>query len=104
MIKELETTGEFQQALTHNMKVVVNFFSPFSRASGLIESAVEELARNYPHITFVKADIEKFEEIGNECGVVVFPTFIFFKDGVRQDNVVVGANRADLKKNVRDFS
>ncbi|MEU8534674.1 thioredoxin family protein [Streptomyces parvulus] len=104
MIKELETTGEFNQALTRNMKVVVNFFSPFSRASSLIEPAVEELARNYPHITFVKADIEKFEEIGNECGVAVFPTFIFFKSGVRQDNVVVGANRAELEKNVRNFS
>ncbi|MFB7091100.1 thioredoxin family protein [Streptomyces sp. NPDC056296] len=104
MIRELQHASDFHHTLSSNTRVVVNFFSPFSRACGLIEPTIEQLANEAPHITFVKADIEKFEEVGAEIGVVAFPTFIFFKDGVRQANVVVGANKAELEKEVRGFS
>ncbi|MYR46209.1 thioredoxin domain-containing protein [Streptomyces sp. SID5910] len=101
MIKELHNVREYNETLSNNARVVVKFSSPFSRAASLIEPTVEELTERYPQITFVKVDIEKFEQMGTENDVVVFPTFVFFKNGVRQEPSVVGANRTELEEKVQ---
>ncbi|MET7276170.1 thioredoxin family protein [Streptomyces flaveolus] len=103
-IKELQNVREFNDTLSNNNRVVVNFSSPFSRAASLIEPTVEELAKSYPQITFVKVDIEQFEQIGAEHDVVAFPTFVFFKDGVRQEPSVVGANKMELEEKVKSLA
>lgn len=61
------------------------------------------MANENPNVIFVKVDVDAQDKIAQMCGVRAMPTFQFFKDGNKVDEVV-GANINELKKKVAELA
>ena len=65
----------------------------------MIAPKFEEMANENPNAIFVKVDVDKMDTISQNAGVRAMPTFQFFKDGEKVDEMM-GANVAGLKEKV----
>lgn len=50
----------------------------------------------YPNVHFVKIDVDEVPDVAQELGIRAMPTFVIFKDG-EKDSEVVGANPKALE-------
>lgn len=80
--------------------VVVDFYAPWCGPCKMMSPIIDELAKQRSDITFIKIDIDKFEDISNgfEVGgkrisVKSIPTFYLFKDGKVIDEIHGGMNK-----------
>ncbi|RKP27554.1 thioredoxin-like protein [Syncephalis pseudoplumigaleata] len=88
MVREVTTAEEFDQIISSNSIVVVDFFAEWCGPCRLIAPKIEALAEKTPDVTFIKLDVDKVEEIAQRYGIRAMPTFIFFKDGEKAKEVV----------------
>ena len=65
----------------------------------MIAPKFEEMANENPKAIFVKVDVDKMDTIAQNAGVRAMPTFQFFKNGGKVDEMM-GANVAGLKEKV----
>ena len=65
----------------------------------MIAPKFEEMANENPNAIFVKVDVDKMDTIAQNAGVRAMPTFQFFKNGDKVDEMM-GANVAGLKEKV----
>ena len=54
------------------------------------------MAAAYPKALFVKVDVDELEDVGQECGVSMMPTFQLYKGGALADTLT-GANVGKLE-------
>ncbi len=69
-------------------KTVVDFYAQWCGPCKLMSPVIDELAKKYEDITFIKIDIDKFNDLSNGFDVdgqrIIIsgiPTIYFFKDG-----------------------
>jgi thioredoxin 1 len=60
----------------------------------MVSPIIEKFAKEYPDIDFYKVDVDEAEEVAAKCGIRAMPTFQFFKDGRKVEEV----RGADLNK------
>ena len=65
----------------------------------LIFLLMQELEKQYGNVVFIKVDVDKAQEIAKLEGISAMPTFKFFKNGEKV-NEVVGASEAKIKEAV----
>ena len=58
-----------------------------------------KMADDNPNAIFVKVDVDTMDKISQQCGVRAMPTFQFFKNGAKVDELM-GANVDALKQKV----
>ena len=98
MVKELKTLQEFNDAKANHKALVVDFtatWCPPCQTIGPKFAAMDE-NKDYPGVTFVKLDVDENAEGAQEAGITCMPTFQFFKDGAKVDELQ-GANEVELK-------
>ncbi|KAF9278751.1 hypothetical protein BGZ68_008369 [Mortierella alpina] len=44
-----------------------------------IKPFVEKFSKEYPHVTFLKVDVDKFEKLADDAEVTAMPTFQFHR-------------------------
>jgi len=59
----------------------------------------EAMSNEYTNAIFVKLDVDAQDKIAQKCGIRAMPTFQFYKNGEKVDELM-GANVAELKKKV----
>lgn len=64
---------------------------------------LQKLAEQYDSIKFIKVDVDENSETAEAYQVAAMPTFKFFKDGIKEDELT-GANVEKLKEKVEKFS
>lgn len=47
----------------------------------------EKLSESNPDIEFIKVDVDKSEDVAASCGISAMPTFQFYKDGAKVDEI-----------------
>ena len=64
-----------------------------------ISPFLEELAAKYPEVTFIKVDVDEASEIAAERGIEAMPTFHYYKNGQKVDELV-GASKTELESKI----
>jgi thioredoxin 1 len=59
----------------------------------------ESMAKGNTNVIFVKVDVDAQEKIAGMCGIRAMPTFQFYKNGEKVDELC-GANVAELQRKV----
>nr|KMM71744.1 thioredoxin [Coccidioides posadasii RMSCC 3488] len=82
--------------------VVVDCFATWCGPCQAIAPKVNEFSEKYPDVAFYKIDVDDAPDVAQELGVRAMPTFVFFKDGQKVDEVlgaVPPALEAAIQKN-----
>nr|CAB3452580.1 unnamed protein product [Digitaria exilis] len=79
--------------------VVIDFTASWCGPSRSIAPVFVEFAKKYPHVVFLKVDIDELRDVAEEYEIEGVPTFHFVKGGEKID-IVVGANKDELQTKV----
>mmetsp|Transcript_13440 Transcript_13440/g.19812 ORF Transcript_13440/g.19812 Transcript_13440/m.19812 type:complete len:124 (+) Transcript_13440:3-374(+) len=97
------TEQEYHQAIqaAGDKLVVVDCFAEWCPPCRQISPVFEALAQEYPHIVFIKVDVDKVPSIKHIVGVWAMPTFAFFQNGVKVGSFM-GANERLLRRGLQN--
>ncbi|KID79508.1 Thioredoxin [Metarhizium brunneum] len=94
IVHNVKTAEEFQKAVTENDRVIVDCFAtwcgPCKAIAPILEKHSEDAVFK-DRVHFVKFDVDELPAVTQALGVRAMPTFFFFKDGKKVDEMV-GAN------------
>eukprot|EP01083_Nonionella_stella_P130915 397446_1 len=101
MVKFLKTAEEFAELMEESKTklVIIDFTATWCPPCRMIGPIFERLATEHPEAVFVKVDVDEASDIAQNCGVSAMPTFQYFKDGVKVDELV-GASEGQLVEKI----
>lgn len=67
--------------IVSNGKVVVDFFATWCGPCKMLGPIFEKVSEDVNDVKFVKLDVDKFNDIAREYGVMSIPTLILFENG-----------------------
>jgi len=96
-VEELKSDHDFIRRIKHSgdTLLVFDFYADWCGPCRKIAPFLYELSKHEKGVIFIKVNIEKFDDLADREGVTSLPTFIFYKNG-RKINEIVGASRDKL--------
>ena len=88
--------------IPRDRKVVVDFFATWCGPCRAIAPYYEDLARTFTGVEFLKVDVDRFSDEGEEFPIEVMPTFVLLNRGA-VFATVKGADVTRLMKLVGDL-
>jgi len=84
----LATTSEASTAAESTAPlVVIDCFATWCGPCKAIAPKMELYSNTYPSVGFYKIDVDALPDLAQELGVTAMPTFLYFKNGVKVDEV-----------------
>lgn len=80
-MKVIETVNEFNDTLSANEMVFVDFFADWCGPCKMVSPLVEELAGEVEDVTFVKVNVDDLPEVAEKFGIMSIPALFVFKNG-----------------------
>lgn len=80
-MKVIETVNEFNDTLSANEMVFVDFFADWCGPCKMVSPLVEELAGEVGDVTFVKVNVDDLPEVAEKFGIMSIPALFVFKNG-----------------------
>ncbi|RMZ77708.1 hypothetical protein DV738_g4231, partial [Chaetothyriales sp. CBS 135597] len=100
-VNDLADRQSYQTSIVNSSGVVVlDCFATWCGPCKFISPYIEELSESPKYkdsVRFYKLDVDQVEDVAAELGIRAMPTFLFFKDGKKVDEVV-GANKPGIDK------
>jgi len=96
---EINDKAKFDAAIKNNKLVVVDFHATWVGPCKRIAPVLQRLSEDRKDVYFFKVDVDQAEAIAQAYNITGMPTFLFFKDGQKVDELV-GANEGQLKAKV----
>lgn len=84
MIIELQNKSDFESTISSG-NVVVDFNAVWCPPCRMMGEIIHQIEEDYPSITFLKVDVDKFPALANQYKISSIPNMIFYKDGNRID-------------------
>lgn len=81
MLVHLKNKEEFNKIISENKKVLVDFFATWCGPCKMLSPIIEELANEVSDVTFVKVDVDEFQDLAAMFKVVSIPTIVVFENG-----------------------
>uniref|UniRef100_A0A7S2WLZ4 Thioredoxin n=1 Tax=Eucampia antarctica TaxID=49252 RepID=A0A7S2WLZ4_9STRA len=101
MVKYIETDAEFQELMEQSSSklVVIDFTATWCGPCQMIAPVFEKMSDEFTDVIFIKVDVDKADTIAQKCGIKAMPTFQYYKDGKKVDEIC-GADAAKIKSKV----
>lgn len=99
MVLEIDNSAQFEREIQGPGLVVVDFFTTWCGPCKQIAPFIDQMARKYPEVKFIKVDIEKNEDIARPRNIQSIPTFHFYVRGQLKDEMK-GANPMALEQKI----
>ncbi|KAJ3028590.1 UNVERIFIED_CONTAM: hypothetical protein HDU68_001317 [Siphonaria sp. JEL0065] len=96
MVLEIKDIDEYQKVINGD-KIVIDWFATWCGPCKAISPAFAKMESEFPHVSFVKVDIDEIPEAAEEADISSMPTFHVYKYGQKIDEVV-GAVPAKLRE------
>ncbi|XP_072010418.1 thioredoxin-like isoform X3 [Engystomops pustulosus] len=105
MVQYVETEDEFRAILESggDKLIVVDFTATWCGPCQRIAPFYESLASKYPGVVLYKVDVDEASDIAAEYGIRAMPTFHFYKDGNKVDELC-GAIPSKLESLVQQWT
>ncbi len=99
MVQNISSSDEFDKLLeSPDVIILVDYFTTWCGPCKKISPFITELAKKYPTVAFCKVDADQHEDLCTEWKVECFPTFHFFFNGVKLEEVKSADPEAVEKK------
>ena len=72
---------KFEELIQSEKPVLVDFFATWCGPCKMLSPTLDEASMSYPHISFIKINIDDCDEVAMQFGVYAIPTVLFFKNG-----------------------
>ena len=99
----IQSTEEFNNMITDNNLVVVDFTATWCGPCKVIGPIFAGYESDFSNITFAKVDVDDNEEIVSKYEISCMPTFKFFKNGLVVDTLS-GNDQEGLLNMIRNNS
>eukprot|EP00128_Syssomonas_multiformis_P012279 Colp12_sorted_trinity150504_noHs@17698 len=102
VVKNIATDEEFPVEIQNagTKLVVVDFYADWCGPCQRIAPAFEQLSNKYPEAVFLKVNTDKCSTVAAACGVRAMPTFQFFRNLAKLDEIK-GADPTALENAIR---
>lgn len=101
MIKLIESVEELQK--TEGI-TLVDFYADWCGPCKMMMPLLEQLDQDYPEVTILKVDTDKFPEVMLAHGVTNIPTLDCYEDGTKQSRNVGYVPKEILLKNMEQHT
>ncbi|XP_011425198.2 thioredoxin-like protein 1 [Crassostrea angulata] len=101
-VRMVTEDSQFQPELANagTKLVVVDYYATWCGPCRRIAPVYGELSLKYPNVVFLKVDVDQCQETAQSQGVTAMPTFIFYKNKVKVDEMK-GADAAALEEKIK---
>ncbi|MBQ2640059.1 MAG: thioredoxin [Bacilli bacterium] len=86
-MKILEKKEDFKELIS-NGKVLVDFYADWCGPCKMLSPVLEEFDKENKDIEVVKVNVDNFQKLAKEYGVMSIPNLVVFKDGEVVNNNV----------------
>lgn len=76
------TAQNFEQTITQNDMVVIDFWAPWCAPCRSFAPIYEEVSKKYPHTVFAKINTEVEQELSNHFNIRSIPTLMIFREQI----------------------
>ncbi len=88
--------------MNNDKKAVACFSATWCIPCKKIKPLYQSFSKKYSNIKFYEIDIDEDEQLVNEMNVKSIPTFVFFENG-KKINELVGSDFEKLKEMIEEF-
>lgn len=82
--------------------VVLDCFATWCGPCKTIAPVIAKYSEEYPAAKFFKVDVDEASDVAQELGIRAMPTFLFFKNGEKVEEVV-GANARAIEQAIKKY-
>lgn len=104
VLVELSSANWDNEVLKAKGLVMIDFWAAWCGPCRIISPAVEELAKEYSgKVKVAKLNTDENSEIASRYKIMGIPTIMFFKDGVKLDQIVGVVPKQHLKAKIDSY-
>lgn len=74
--------GNFEEVVTGNNMVIVDFWAPWCGPCKSFGPVFEQMSEKFPNVVFAKVNTEVEQEIGRDFNIRSIPTLMVFRENV----------------------
>lgn len=103
MVRTIKSEDDFRDVIADIQGLVVaDAFATWCGPCKAIAPKLDAMASEYPHVLFLKIDVDEVSSFADRYNVTAMPTIIFFKNNTEVARVV-GANEKQIRQNVERY-
>jgi thioredoxin 1 len=100
-VNELTQNNNFDELLSNseNLYAIVDFYAPWCKPCKEISNNLGSLASKYNEITFIKINVDEYDEFADKYQVSSLPTILVFATKTKEiEERLVGCDSVELEK------